>query len=312
MVVHEGGEPREPRRGAADLAVSSVMNANEAPRGDRMHLAGEGFQFRQRSGRRRVAAAQEHHHVGLANGLARPFRGFAAGEIGDQRRDVFELVQPSRDFGCVQRAAGQCRLQPREIDDLGTAGYERTPQSRLEIRRQRLEPGRYQRHRPGLGRCTKRRKAGGLAGKAPRKGCEQRLDDRRRLLRQRLVGGARQRQYAGVADRDHVGGARDVGEEADLADQFAGPKLGDRFRMIFPVHGERTVQHQEQGVRGRALLDQQLPAHQILAGHGTERLQPLFRTQRFEQREVFRHARLRECRARRVHGRLPVRCTLRC
>ena len=50
MVVHEGGEPREPGRGAADLAVPPVMNANEAPRGDRMHLAGEGFEFRQRSG----------------------------------------------------------------------------------------------------------------------------------------------------------------------------------------------------------------------------------------------------------------------
>ena len=98
-----------------------------------------------------------------------------------------------------------------------------------------------------------------------------------RLLRKLLIGRARQHQHAGVADRDHIGGARHIGEEADLADQFAGAQFGDRREIAGPAHRERAMQHHEQGVRRLALRHQHLPAHEILADHGVKRLQPLFR-----------------------------------
>src|SRR5712672_3054242 len=46
------------------------------------------------------------------------------------------------------------------------------------------------------------------------------------------------------------------------------------------------MQHHEQRVRGIALRDQNLPAHQILTDHGAKRLQALFRTERSKQREL--------------------------
>src|SRR5712671_4858333 len=46
------------------------------------------------------------------------------------------------------------------------------------------------------------------------------------------------------------------------------------------------MQHHEQRVRGIALRDQHLPAHQILTDHGAKRLQALFRTERSKQRKL--------------------------
>ena len=67
-------------------------------------------------------------------------------------------------------------------------------------------------------------------GKPQRERRQQRLGNGGRVFDERLIGRARQRQHAGVADRDDVGGAGKVGEEADFADQFAGAELGDRQR----------------------------------------------------------------------------------
>src|SRR6267154_6875915 len=41
MVMHEAGQARKPRRGAADFPGSVVMNAHDPSRRRRMHLAGE-------------------------------------------------------------------------------------------------------------------------------------------------------------------------------------------------------------------------------------------------------------------------------
>jgi len=106
------------------------------------------------------------------------------------------------------------------------------------------------------------------------------------LLRELPVGLARQHQHAGIADRNHVGGARDIGEEADFADDFAGTKHGDRRGRAGPAHRERTMQHHEQRVRRIALRDQHLPAHQILPNHGAKDLQPLLGIKRPEQRKI--------------------------
>jgi hypothetical protein len=43
-----------------------------------------------------------------------------------------------------------------------------------------------------------------------------------------------------------IGGARDICEESDFADQFTGAELGDWFEIAGSAHSERTVQHHEQ------------------------------------------------------------------
>ena len=121
---------------------------------------------------------------------------------------------------------------------------------------------------------------------AQRQRREQRFRDRRGILRQALAGGSRQYQHAGVADRDHIGGARNIGEEADFADQFAGPEFGERQRIAAPVHGERPVQHHKQGIRRIALRDQHFLAHEIPANHRAKGLRAQFGTERSKQREV--------------------------
>ena len=83
MVMHEARQPREPGRGAADLAAPPVVNAHEAPRRYGMHLAGESFDLGQ-SARGGIATAGEHDHIGLADCLACPCRCFAAAEVNHQ------------------------------------------------------------------------------------------------------------------------------------------------------------------------------------------------------------------------------------
>ena len=69
------------------------------------------------------------------------------------------------------------------------------------------------------------------------------------------------------------------------------------------------MQHHEQGVRRSALRHQHFPAHEILADHGAKSLQPLFGTERSEQREILRHAPPRKCRARLTHWRSRFDCS---
>ena len=106
------------------------------------------------------------------------------------------------------------------------------------------------------------------------------------IRRKALVGGSRQHQHAGVADRDHIGGARNIGEEADFADQFAGAEFGERQGIPGPVHRERAMQHHKQRVRRIALRDQHFAAHEIPPNHRAEGLRALFGTERSKQREV--------------------------
>ena len=156
----------------------------------------------------------------------------------------------------------------------------------IEVIRSRLVSALDQRHRPRLRRSADRGKARRLPGEAQRQRREHRLDDGRGVLGQLAIGGAGQHQNAGVADRDHIGGARDIGEEADFTHQFAGAKLGDRRGIVRFADRERAMQHHEQGIRGIALRHQHLPAHQILTHHRSKSLSPLFGTERSEQREV--------------------------
>jgi hypothetical protein len=165
----------------------------------------------------------------------------------------------------------------------------------------RLQSAVDQRYRSRLRRGGEWRDARGLLGEPPRQRCEQRLDDGGGFLDQLLIGRTRQGQHAGVADGDDVGGARHIGEEADLAHQFAGPKLGDRLEIAGLAHRERTMQHQEKRIRGPALRDQHLAAHQVLANQGVENLQPLFGTERSKQREVLQGGAPRKYRARSTH-----------
>ena len=120
MVMHEAGQAREPGRGAADLAAAPLVNANQTARRGGMNLAGEGLDLGQHAGGGRLAMRDEHHHVGLANGLAGPDRIFAAAEIDHQRCDLLDLVEPVGDLGRIQRPAGKHGLEPGGIDDLGT------------------------------------------------------------------------------------------------------------------------------------------------------------------------------------------------
>ena len=258
MVVHEARQPGEPGRGAADLAAAPVVNANQAARRCGMNLAGEGFDLRQGS-RRRIASAHEHDHVGLADGLARPCRCFAAAEIDHQRCGMFELVEPVGDFGRIQRAPGKHGVEAGGIDDLGTGRGQPIAHAAIKRLRQRLESALDQRHRSCLRRRAQRGEARGLPGEALRQRREQRLDDGRGVLGELLVGGARQHQHAGVADRNHIGGARDIGEEADFAHQFAGAEFGDRFGIAGLAHRERAMQHHEQGVRRARLAPPAFP-----------------------------------------------------
>ena len=281
-----------------------VMNADEASGRNGMNLAGEGLDFRQCGGRC-FPAAREHHHVGLTDGLARPWRGVAAAEIDHQRRGVFELVEPFGDFVGIERAAGEHRLQTGGVDDLGAGRGEPIAHPAIESARQRLHAAVDQRHGACLRRRGKRRDARGLLGEPTRQRSQQRLDDGGGFLDQLLIGRTRQCQHAGVADRDHVSRARAVGEEADLADQFAGPKLGDRFAVAGLAHRERAMQHQEKRIRRTALCDKQLPAHQILADQGVENLQPLFGTERSKQRELLQSGVPRKYRTRSTHLAVP-------
>ena len=281
------------------------MNADEASGRDGMNLAGKGLDLGQCGGRR-FAAAREHDHVGLTDRLARPGRGVAAAEINHQRRGVFELVEPFGDFVCIERAAGKHRLEAGGVDNLGIDRGEPLAYPAIESARQRLQAAVDQRHGARLRRGGEWRDARGLLGEPPRQRSQQRLDDGGGFLDQLLVGRARQCQHAGVADGDHIGRARDIGEEADLAHQFAGPKLGDRFAIAGLAYRQRTMQHQEKRIRRPALRDQHLPAHQILADHGVERLQPLFGTERSKQREFLQSGAPRKYRTRSTHWRYPV------
>ena len=269
-----------------------------------MNLAGKGLDLRQCGGRR-LAAAREHDHVGLTDRLARPWRGVATAEIDHQRRGVFEPVEPFGDVVRIERAAGKHRLQAGGIDDLGIDRGEPLAHPAIESARQRLHAAVDQRHGARLRRGGERRDARGLLGEPPRQRGQQRLDDGGGFLDQLLVGRARQCQHAGVADGDHVSRARDIGEEADLAHQFAGPKLGDRLAIAGLAHRERTMQHQEKRIRRPALRDQHLPAHQILADQGVENLQPLFGTERSKQREVLQGGAPRKYRTRSTHLAVP-------
>jgi hypothetical protein len=55
------------------------------------------------------------------------------------------------------------------------------------------------------------------------------------------------------------------------------------------------------------LCNEHLPAHELPADHCAKSLQPLFRTERSEQREVLRYVPPRKCRTRSIHWRHPVR-----
>ena len=304
MVMHEGRQPGQPGRGARDLAASMVMNADETSGRDGMNLAGKGLDLSQCGGRR-IAAAREHDHVGLTDGLARPWRSVAAAEINHQRRGVFELVEPFGDVVCIERAPGKHRLEAGGVDNLGIDRGKPLAHPAIESARQRLQSAVDQRHRSRLRRGGEWRDARGLLGEPPRQRSQQRLDDGGGFLDQLLVGRTRQCQHAGVADGDHISRARDIGEEADLAHQLAGPELGDRLEIAGLAHRERTMQHQEKRIRGPALRDQHLPAHQILADHGVERLQPLFGTERSKQRELLQRGAPRKYRARSTHLAVP-------
>src|SRR5258708_26986008 len=83
-----------------------------------MNLARESLDLRQ-GFRGRISPAREHHHVGLADSLARPCRSFATAEVNHQRCGVFELVEPVGDLGCVQRAPGKHGIDAGGIDNLG-------------------------------------------------------------------------------------------------------------------------------------------------------------------------------------------------
>src|ERR1700738_218736 len=72
MVMHERGQSSKPSRRSTDLTAPSVINANEASRRRRMHLASELFDVRQGSSCGRISAAREHNYVGLTDSLARP------------------------------------------------------------------------------------------------------------------------------------------------------------------------------------------------------------------------------------------------
>ena len=304
VVMHERRQPGQPGRSAGDLAASMVMNADEASGRDGMNLAGEGLDFRQCGGGR-LAAAREHDHVGLTDGLARPRRSVAAAEIDHQRRGVFEPVEPFGDFVRIERAAGKHRLQAVGVDNLGFGRGEPLAHPAIEGGRQRLHAAVDQRHGARLRRRGERRDARGLLGEPPRQRRQQRLDDGGGFFDQLLIGRTRQCQHAGVADRDHVSRARAVGEKADLADQFAGPQLGDRLAIAGLAHRERAMQHQENRIRRPALRDQHLPAHQILANHGVERLEPLFGTERSKQRELLQGGAPRKYRTRSTHLAVP-------
>ena len=265
-----------------------------------MNLAGEGFDVGQCS-RGRLTAAGKHHHVGLPDCLACPGRGLVAAEIDHERRGVFELVEPFCNFMRIERASRKHRLQAGGVDDLGMGRGQPLAHPSIEGRGQRLDPATDQRHRPRLRRGAERSDTRGLPGEALRQRGEQCLDDRRRLGDELLIGCPCKCQHAGIANGDHVGGARHVGEEADLADQLAGAKLGDRLVKACLAHRERAMQHEEKRIRRPSLRDQHLPAHQILADHGVERLQALFGTERPEQREVFQRRAPGKDRARPTH-----------
>ena len=311
MMMHEGRQANEPGGGAADCTAPPVMNANEASRRGRMNLAGEGFGLRQRS-RGRIATAREHDQVGLADSLARPRRRLAAAEIDHQRCGVLEFVKPVGDLGRIQAAAGKHGVEAGGIDDLGVDRGEPFTHAAIKSTRNRFAAGVDQGHGSCLRRCANRREARGLLGESPRQRREHRLDDRRGFLRQDLVGRARQHQNAGVADRNHIGCARDICEETDFADQFAGAEFGDRGGIPGSAHGQRAMQHHEQRIRGIPLRHEHLPAHEILADHCAKRLQPLFGAERPEQREVLRPVPPPKCRARSTHWRYPVRLHLQC
>ena len=59
-----------------------------------------------------------------------------------------------------------------------------------------------------------------------------------------------------------------------------------RFEIAVSAHSERTVQHDEQCVRGAPLGNKHFPPHQIQANHCVQSRHPLFRTERSEQSEV--------------------------
>src|SRR5262245_21128040 len=105
---------------------------------------------------------------------------------------MFELVQTNGEFGCDQPTPGERLFKARQIDDLGVDRGEIVTQSALKGRRRLRKSAGNQRHRSCLWRRRKRLKAGGFAGKSPRKCCEQRFDNRRRLLRNRFVSRTRE------------------------------------------------------------------------------------------------------------------------
>ena len=161
---------------------------------------------------------------------------------------MFEPVEPVRDFGCIQRTPREHGVEAGRIDDLGIGCGEPFTNSAIERVRRGLAPAVDQRHGARLWRGADRREARGLLGEPPRQRREQRLDDGGGFLDELLIGRTRQCQHAGVADGDHISGARHVGEEADLAYQFAGPKLGDRLEIAGLAHRKRTMQHQEKRI----------------------------------------------------------------
>ena len=77
-----------------------------------------------------------------------------------------------------------------------------------------------------IGEARPRPAFGGLREASRQRG-EQRFGDRWIVLREVLIGRSRQRQHAGVANRDDIGGTRHVGEKADFADQLAGAEFGE-------------------------------------------------------------------------------------
>ena len=188
-------------------------------------------------------------------------RGVTTAEIDHQRCGIFELVEPLRDFVRIQRTAGKRCPEAGGIDDLGTDRQQvpsthpaiKSARQRLQVRRRSAPPSapsathetaRCARSPWRSGAPSAASSASTMAGAS----CDK-----------LLVGGARQHEHAGVANGDHVGGARDVGEEADLADQFAGAKFGDRFEITGLAYRERAMQHQEQRVRGRVLAQRAFP-----------------------------------------------------
>src|SRR5690242_13608851 len=110
-----------------------------------MDLTGEGLDFSQGC-RGRIPAAREYDHVGLPDRLVRPWRSLAAAKIADQRRGVFKLVEPFRDFVRIERAAGKHRLNAGGVDDLGIGRGEPLAYPALERAWQRLHSAVDQRH----------------------------------------------------------------------------------------------------------------------------------------------------------------------